>query len=425
MENKFLVGASTAAHQVEGNNIHSDFWAMENMEFSNFDEPSLDAVDHYNRYKEDIDLLSNAGLNSYRFSIEWARIEPEQGKFNAEAINHYRDVLAYCHEKNVIPVVTLHHFSSPKWLIDLGGWKNPATADYFAAYSRKVVQELGTLLHYICTINEANMGIQIAAISERFKKQAMQQQTKNIQVGLNFDPEKMIEKMKKVAEENQVLFNNPKPAIFLSELGAEGDAIIIEAHKKAKAEIKKINPELKVGMTLSLHDIQAINGGEELADKEWKEEFGHYIEHIQEDDFIGIQNYTRSVIGPEGILPVPEDAILTQMSHEFYPQALENVLRRVHKELGIPMLVTENGIGIDDDRLRVRFINEALEGVQRCIDDGLSVLGYLHWSLLDNFEWQKGYSKTFGLIAVDRKTQTRYPKPSLKVLGQFTDKFNN
>ena len=132
MSRKFLIGAATAAHQVEGNNVNSDCWAMEQMEFTSYNEPSLDAVDHYNRYAEDIRLLVEAGLNAYRFSIEWARVEPEPGVFSEQEIRHYRDVLACCHANGVEPIVTMHHFSSPKWLIQQGGWEAEETIEKFA-----------------------------------------------------------------------------------------------------------------------------------------------------------------------------------------------------------------------------------------------------------------------------------------------------
>lgn len=132
----FLVGAATAAHQVEGNNIHSDYWALEHMKYGNFNEPSLDAVDHYNRYEEDIRMMAAAGLNAYRFSIEWARIEPEQGKFDKKEIEHYRSVLRCCHENGIEPIVTMLHFTSPKWVIENGGWEKEDTIELFADYCR-------------------------------------------------------------------------------------------------------------------------------------------------------------------------------------------------------------------------------------------------------------------------------------------------
>lgn len=416
----FLIGASTAAHQVEGNNIYSDYWAMEHMEYSSFNEPSLDAVDHYNRYEEDIRLLAEAGLNAYRFSIEWARVEPQSGVFDEEAIGHYSRVLDCCHKNGVEPIVTLHHFTSPKWLIEQGGWEAEETAWKFAAYCRYVVEKLGDQMHYVCTINEANMGLQIAAISRRYMKMMQNQASaeSSVQVGINIE-NPMMERMKKQAMENARIFGTPQPQTFVSQRTEQGDILIMRAHQAAKAAMKKIKPGLQVGITLSLHDIQIHPGGEEEAVREWKEEFLHYVPYIKDDDFFGLQNYTRTLMGPGGSLSVPEGAETTQMGYEFYPQALANVIRKAYKELSMPIMVTENGIATSDDTRRIDFIGQALEGVKSCIEEGIPVLGYCHWSLLDNFEWQKGYSMTFGLIAVDRATQERHPKPSLAFLGSY------
>lgn len=428
----FLVGAATAAHQVEGNNIYSDYWAMEQMEYTDFVEPSLDAVDHYNRFEEDIKMMAEHGLNAYRFSIEWARIEPEEGVFDEKEMEHYHKVLQCCKDNNIEPIVTMHHFTSPKWLIKKGGWEAETTIFYFARYCRYVVEQLGDYMHFVCTINEANMGLQVHAIMERYKRQMMAKmmQTQaedddgktlegSVQVGLNMNG--MMERMAKKKEENLKAFGCEEPHTFVSARTIEGDIIVMRAHHAAKEAMKEVKPDLQVGLTLSLHDIQAVAGGEERAQKEWEEEFLHYIPYIKDDDFFGVQNYTRSIIDAEGILPVSAGAETTQMDYEFYPEALEHVIRRVHNELPIPLMVTENGVATTDDRRRVAFIEKATAGVQACIEDGIPVLGYLYWSLLDNFEWQKGYSMTFGLISVDRKTQIRTPKESLAVLGAQRD----
>lgn len=433
----FLVGAATAAHQVEGNNIHSDYWALEQMEHTSFNEPSLDAVDHYNRYEEDIRLMAEAGLNAYRFSIEWARVEPECGVYDEKEIAHYRKVLECCRENGLEPIVTMHHFTSPKWLIAQGGWENEATIDAFAKYCAYVVEKLGDRMQYVCTINEANMGLQVAAIAERYKRQMMakmqaaaaapadsdkkkRELESSVQVGINM--QSMMENKKLQDAENMEAFGTDTPQTFVSARSKEGDILIMRAHQAAKAAMKAVRPELKIGITLSLHDMQAQDGGEEMAGTEWEEEFSHYLPYIKEDDFFGLQNYTRSLIGPDGILPNPEGAELTQMDYEFYPQALEHVIRRVHEELDIPIMITENGVATSDDSRRVAFMEEALKGVENCVSDGIPVLGYMYWSLLDNFEWQKGFSMTFGLIAVDRTNQTRHPKESLKVLGSYVRK---
>ena len=423
----FLVGASTAAHQVEGNNCFSDLWAQENMKHSSFTEPSGDAVDHYHHYQEDIALMEKAGLNAYRFSIEWARVEPQEGCFATSEIEHYRDVIRCCKAHGLEPIVTLHHFSSPKWLVEQGGWEAPSTVDYFARYAEKIAQELGSELHYVCTINEANMGLQIAAIAKRYIMQmqkaaaSVSQAESSVQMGMNLD--KMLENRRAAAEESMALFGTETPQTFQSQRTPEGDILIMKAHTAARDAIKKICPNLKVGLTLSLHDLQPEAGCEEAAAKEWAEEFTHYLPYIQDDDFLGVQNYTRTRIGPDGQLPMPESAELTQMGYEFYPQALANVLRAVAKGFHGDLLITENGISTADDTRRVEFIRQALAGVQECIDEGLPIKGYLHWSLLDNFEWQKGFSMTFGLIAVDRAHgQKRTPKPSLTFLGSYAAK---
>lgn len=428
----FLVGAATAAHQVEGNNIHSDYWAMEHMKYGNFNEPSLDAVDHYNRYEEDIKMVAEAGLNAYRFSMEWARIEPEQGVYDENEIEHYRKVLTCCRENGVEPIVTMMHFTSPKWLIENGGWENEATVEAFKNYCQYVTEQLGDLMHYVCTINEANMGIQVAAISARYraqmmaKMQQMQQggaeEKKDLegtaQVGMNFND--MMANMQKQKEENVEIFGTDTLQTFVSARTPEGDMLVIRAHQAAKAAMKAVKPELQIGLTLSLHDIQAQEGGEETAAKEWVDEFTHYVPYIKEDDFFGLQNYSRSLIGPNGILPVPEGAEITQMDYEYYPEGLEHVIRRVYEEMPMPIMVTENGIATADDTRRVAYIQTAMKGVENCIQDGIPVKGYMYWSMMDNFEWQKGFGMTFGLISVDRTTQTRTAKPSLAVLGNYT-----
>ena len=423
----FFIGAATAAHQVEGNNIHSDYWLQEQLPHSSFTEPSGAACDHYNRYEEDIKLLADAGLNAYRFSVEWARIEPEEGKFDENEIEHYRKVIRCCREHGVEPVVTLMHFTSPAWLIRKGGWESETTIEYFRRYAAYVTEKLGAEINYICTINEANMGLQLAAISKRFmlmaeqaKKAAASGAKKaegTVQVGMNF--EKMMENAKFAAMENAQAFGTPQPQIFVSARTTEGDILVMRAHQAAKEAIKTIRPEIKVGLTLSLHDLQPLPGGESFSEAAWDEEFRHYLPYIEGDDYLGVQNYTRTQHGSQGQLPCPVGAELTQMDYEFYPEALEHVIRRVAEDFKGDLIVTENGVAVSDDTRRVEFIRRALAGVKNCVNDGIPVKGYCYWSLMDNFEWQKGYSMTFGLIAVDRATQTRTPKESLAFLGGF------
>lgn len=424
----FLLGASTAAHQVEGGNIHSDCWVMENIPHTLYADRSGDAVDHYHRYEEDIKLLADAGLNAYRFSIEWARIEPGEGRFDENEVEHYRRVIRCCRENGVEPMITLHHFSSPAWLITKGGWETESVIDDFVCYCRYVIERLGNEVTYVCTINEANIRLQIADIMKRYMMQAQKAQANaakagesSLQMGINLQGLQKQQELNALEGAEAFGIADPRALhMFQSPCTQEGDRIICRAHAAARDAVKAICPHLQVGLSLSFHDFQPQPGAEGIAEQEWDKEFRHYLPYIQDDDYLGVQNYTRSLIGPEGLLPVPEGAEVTQAGYEYYPEGLEHVLRRAAEDFKKPLYVTENGIATADDTRRVAFIETALEGVRRCMDDGLPVKGYFHWSLMDNFEWQKGYAMTFGLIAVDRQGgQKRTAKPSLAYLGSW------
>lgn len=411
----FLIGASTAAHQVEGNNCNSDFWVMEHLKHSSYAEPSGNAVDHYHRYEEDIKLLADAGLNAYRFSIEWARIEPEKGSFDRSAVDHYRRVLEYCHSLNITPVVTLHHFSSPAWLIREGGWGREAVISYFSRYCGLVARELGGLMPYICTINEANMGGQLRAVATDMMKTSSRKGS--IQVGVDMSMRSLLRGM---LEQGRAFHCNPFGVnTFLTPRSKKQEENVMRAHQMAYKSIKNHSPQSRVGLTVSLFDYQSINGGEAAAAKLWNDDFGFYLPFIQNDDFLGVQNYTRKIVDAGGARVPAADAPLTQMGYEDYPSSIGHVLHKVAEDFKGELIVTENGIATENDSRRCAFITEALNSVEAAKRKGVQVSGYFHWSLLDNFEWQAGFSKTFGLVAVNRNTQTRYPKPSLTTLGRW------
>jgi len=172
-----------------------------------------------------------------------------------------------------------------------------------------------------------------------------------------------------------------------------------------------------VGITLALLDIQAKEGGETLAAQMRHEINDVFLETLRDDDFVGVQTYSRTRFGPEGLLPAEEGVELTQMNYEFWPEALEATIRYAAAKTGLPVIVTENGIATTEDTRRVEYIRRALGGVSNCLRDGLPVRGYTYWSAFDNFEWSLGYRPTFGLIAVDRETQERTVKPSARWLG--------
>jgi beta-glucosidase len=397
--NNFLWGTATAAHQVEGNNTNSESWVLEHTPGTMYAEPSGDACDHYHRYPEDIALLAELGFNAYRFSLEWARIEPEEGHFSKAALDHYRRVLECCHEHKLTPIVTFHHFTSPRWLMAKGAWENIETAQRFARYCEYTTGHLGDLIPIACTLNEPNLGLLLS------------------NVGLSIDN---LRKAPWWHDAARALGTTPEtlaPFQYLS--SAQSTQIFLAAHHQAQTAIKRVNGNIQVGLTLALQDIQAGPGGEALAAVMKQNINGVFLDALRDDDFVGVQTYSRMRFGPEGLLGPEEGVAATQMGYEFYPEALEASIRYAVEKTGCPVIVTENGLGSTDDTERIRYIQRALKGVSNCLKDGIKVRGYTYWSAFDNFEWAMGYRPTFGLIAVNRSTQERTSKESAKYLGNI------
>ena len=396
----FLWGAATAGHQVEGGNVNADLWPMEWAPNSTFNEPSGDACDHYHRYPEDIATLAELGLNAYRFSLKWSRIEPEPGFYSCAALDHYGRMIESCLNQGVTPVVTYNHFTVPRWMAGRGGWSAEDAPRRFADYASRVTQHFGDLLAWVCTLNEPNL-------------MAMMRSTGVLAMGTGDRPP-----AKEPVEERKGGVGGYDPARYRMGIVAADVEQMARAHRLAVQAIKATTGTIRVGWTLALVDLQPAEGGEErwlearrLGQTDW-------LSVSADDDFVGVQTYSRVRIGPDGQLPVPEEVATMQTGWEVYPEALGHTVRLAAEHAGVPVLVTENGMATDDDAARLAYTSAALEGLAQCIEDGVDVRGYIHWTLLDNFEWNAGYSKTFGLVAVDRETFARSVKPSARWLGR-------
>ncbi|MBV8358712.1 MAG: family 1 glycosylhydrolase [Deltaproteobacteria bacterium] len=395
----FLWGAATAAHQVEGGNINSDAWLLEHVDGTVYSEPSGDACDHYHRYREDIALLAGLGFNAYRFSIEWARIEPEEGEFSLAQLEHYRRMLAACHEHAVKPVVTLHHFTSPRWVAARGGWESADTAPLFARYCERIAKHLGDLFTMVCTINELNLGTVLqqsgflhsddAIVGSRWRRAAARM--------MAVEPE---------------MFSS-----FPFCVRSRSRDVLLEAHKRGAQALRSAS-NCAVGMTLAILDLQAAPGAEDLRDRAAAESQDVFLQAARADDFVGVQCYTRQRIGVHGPLPPEPGAEYTQMGYELWPDAVQAAIRRASAIAQVPIVVTESGVATDDDSRRIDYVEHVLSGVAQCLREGIDVRGYFYWSLLDNFEWLFGYGPKFGLIEVDRATQRRKVKLSAEWLGR-------
>jgi beta-glucosidase len=378
----FLWGTATSAHQVEGGNVYNDSWLAEHVPGSHYAEPSGDACDHYHRYESDIALIAGLGLGAYRFSLEWSRIEPEDGEFSRAALDHYRRMLDACHEHGLTPFLTFHHFTSPRWIAAAGGWEERRTAERFARFCERAMRHLGDLVPYACTLNEPNLGGLLHGV-----------------LGIPAP-------------------RPGHPVLFQNAWSPHAIEVMRAAHGLALEAIKGVRAETSVGLTVALTAWDAMPGGEAAMARLRRIAEDAFLDDL-EGDFIGVQNYTGMRVGPDGPAEPAATAERTQMGYVFQPGALGQAIRRAVEMTGLPVFVTENGVATHDDERRVQFISRALASLESCLVDGLDVRGYFYWSLFDNFEWVFGYRPTFGLVAVDRATQERTVKPSARRLGEI------
>ena len=391
----FLWGTAISAHQSEGNNFASDCWLAEQVAPSVFTTPSGDACDSFERYSEDIALAAELGFNCHRFGIEWARIEPEPGQFSRSALDHYARVLETCREHGLAPVVTFSHFTVPRWFAARGGFEEQDGAALFARFADRAARALGPQMHAATTFNEANIGRLIPLLPGRAEARPI--------------IDAMIAACAKASGSDR----------FSSILFADQDRalpVLVAAHEQATAAIKAVCGDLPVGVTLTMQDIQGV-GENHLAEDVIEQLYGPWLDVARASDFVGVQTYTRVLVGPSGPLPTPDDAETTSAGYEYYPAALGGTIRFAHERIGRPIWVTENGISTRDDERRVAYIDAALDEVRLCLSEGIDVRSYIHWSLLDNFEWIHGYDPRFGLVEVDPDSFARTPKPSARHLG--------
>ncbi|WP_103063953.1 glycoside hydrolase family 1 protein [Actinomyces qiguomingii] len=388
----FIWGASTAAHQVEGDNVASDFWAAEHSPAGLLPEKSGSACDSFHRYREDIRLAAAGGLRAYRFSIEWARIEPADGEFSRAALLHYRDMIDACHEYGLEPIITLHHFTCPLWFTLGGGIQRTDAADRFAAYVRYVAEILHDV-HWIITINEPNILNLMSGLTAVVGKSAEELRA------AGFAPTEQMAAL-------------PAPSLEVAPK-------LIAMHAAARTVLREVTPQARVGWAIAAQAFTPTPGNEEVFERVFHQWEGVYLDATGEDDFIGVQAYTSQPVEASGPVPHPDSPDNTLTGWAYRPDALGLNLRRYWERYGKPLLVTENGIATADDARRIAYTTEALRGLIAAVADGADVRGYCHWSLLDNYEWGR-WEPTFGLIAVDRQRDfARTPKPSLAWLGRI------
>ena len=408
----FMWGASTSAHQVEGGNHnqwtiwelthaaelakkahktygHLPIWDQIKSQAENPDNyVSGRGTDHYNRYEEDFKLLKKLNLNTYRFGIEWSRLEPEEGKWDEAAVEHYRLYIDKLHEMDIEPVLNVWHWTVPVWFANKGGFQKGANLKYFDRLITKISEEYGHALRYVITLNEPNNYVSFGYILKRWPPQEG-----------NF------------FHGSQVYWN------------------LVRAHKRAYKILKKRHPEMQIGIANQLANIQAKrphNFFDEVSTKVmrylWNWWFLRRIRRQQ--DFIGFNYYFTDYY--TGLLKRENPKTpLNDMGWYMEPEGLYPLLLRIWARYKKPIIITENGVADQSDQYRRWWLEESIVAMQRAISEGVKIKGYFHWSLTDNFEWSDGWWPRFGLVEVDRKAgMERKIRPSAKWFADRIEKLS-
>lgn len=403
----FLIGCADAAHQVEGG-LTNDWSRFEELhpELIRDRSRSGEACDHRHRYREDIALLAGLGANAYRFSVEWARIEPEEGVIDHREIAYYRDVVAACREAGIEPCVTLFHFTLPQWLADRGGLLAPDAVTSFARYAALVTGALGDGVRWWITINEPNVLAVMAYLWGKFPPlhQSLVEALRALQVMVRM---------------------HAAGATAIRDVAGRrgGDPVIsIALHVRPffPAGISPFDRAATAWSSVLFNDIflACCKSGRLLPPLGRGQTVPGLADSL---DFLGLNHYNGERIGvsSKGIVYKPLDGVpQSALGWSIDPVLFEQLLVSLWTRWGLPIVVTENGVADVDDELRGDYLTGYVAAVERARAAGIPVLGYFQWTLMDNFEWLEGYTAHFGLYAVDRTTLERTEKPSATIFRE-------
>ncbi len=361
----FLWGSAVSAYQTEGGVVNSDWSAA-------YDAGR--ACDYYNRYAHDLDIARKLNQNAFRFSIEWSRIEPKEGYFDAKEIAHYRGLLENLRERGIASFVTLYHFTQPMWLAKKGGWTNSKTTFYFTRFAQTLLKEYGSLVDFWITINEPLVWALHAYLT-----------------GL-WPPAKR------------------NPLLFLMAINNQ-----ISAHNRIYELFHGLQPDIKIGLSHNLASYESFNSKSFLdsAGARFYRFFGneYFLNKTRKNvDFIGLNYYFHWRVRALFLKKSATEPV-SDVGWRIYPKGIYCVLKELLR-YNLPVYVTENGLADAKDVMRQDFIKQHLYWIAKAIEEGVDIRGYLHWSLMDNFEWDKGFVPRFGLVEIDYQTLERKIRPS-------------
>jgi len=436
--NDFLWGVATAAHQIEGGNTNNQWadWeeAHENGRPRTKDRSGI-ACDHWNRYHTDIGLMKDLGLNAYRFSIEWSRIEPQEGVWNQEAIERYHKILDALNQAQITPMATLFHFTEPKWFRDKGSWEDEKNIDYYVRFASLCMKEYGRKVKWWCTINEPAVYVTGGWISGTFppgKRNSplagtvlmnlMKAHVKCYKTlkGLKDGPGSQIGIVKNIFQFDPAEYFNPLDHYVAGVVDGGFNESILEFFRTGH-----FNFNMKPISEASWFDDAAPHSNDFIG-------LNYYSHYLVKFNFKFLLKQVLPFLFPGDVQPFilihPEGQTLTDMPHTMYPEGIYRALDRI-STLQKPIIITENGIADAYDDRRQMYLRRYLYSVSKWIEHHQNthsrLLGYFYWTLMDNFEWAEGYTMKFGLYETNFQTQERKFRAGSQFFKDVVHHFRN
>ena len=401
---------ATAGHQIEGGNFSSDWWWWENQPGKiKHGDTSRVACDHWNRVESDSDLIRDMGFTDYRMSVEWAKIEPEPGVFKDDVLRHYKNEVRALRQRGISPMVTLNHFVLPKWFLDMGGWAHPNAPKMFERYARQIYAALGSDVDFWFTLNEPMVYVTLAYVTNMFPPGA--------------NDVKLAPPVVK-----GLLLSHARAYRALHDLAARFKRRVYVgiAHHLRIFDPLRPNDTMDVWIARLLEKtfnwtmIDALQTGRLTMKIPLVLDYEEDLPELRgTEDFVGINYYSRDIIRFSLRSPlfferlIRSEAPVSDVQWEIYPEGLYRLLKELHARYkDTPLLISENGIADRNHQKRKHFIQTHLEQTLRAMNEGVPVIGYCHWTLMDNFEWIEGYEPKFGLFETHYETQERRLRPS-------------
>jgi beta-glucosidase len=426
VKKNFVWGVATSGHQIEGGNCASDWWEWEEKGNVEGGVRSGDATDHWNRRYDDLKLAKDLGVNSYRFSVEWARVEPEEGHWDETALKWYADLVTECETLGLKPMLTLHHFTLPAWFAHQGGFTSAHACEKFLCYVRKVAEAFGARVPLWCTLNEP-LVLVAGSYLGRFMPPAVH------------SPKLASLACHSLLKCHVLTYDYLHKFLANRREGpwAQEPLLVGYAHNMLSIKPERKYHPLEVLIAKRLNHIYndawiiATTGGPQRFGLTGVFKRAPIVREAlgqNKTDFIGVNYYTKAYVQwwpraketnqvarvPIGLSFARRRDESSDLDWAVYPKGLGKILRSL-KKFNLPIFITENGIADRDDRIRPRYLIEHLRQIAVAIEDGIDIRGYYHWSLLDNFEWIKGFWPRFGLYQVDYETQERSATRTAKI----------